>query len=128
MANGSAAMAQVNIRMNAALKARGDEVLTRADVSPSQLIRAVWAKVAQGRESLDQLVRVLAADAKAIDAVGGTPPGDAVVERIRRRQEGFELKFGLNPETYQPLSEDEMRDVLYEQRIERDCGRLVEDV
>ncbi len=128
MAYGSAAMAQVNIRMNADLKARGDEVLTRADVSPSQLIRAVWAKVAQGRESLDQLVRVLAADVKAIDAVDGTPPGDAMVERICRRQEAFELKFGLNPETYQPLSEDEMRDVLYEQRIERDCGRLVEDV
>ncbi|MBR3318371.1 MAG: hypothetical protein IKG21_11190 [Atopobiaceae bacterium] len=128
MARGAVAMAQVNIRMNSALKAQGDEVLALAEVSPSQLVRAVWAKVAQGRESLDQLVRVLAADVKPTDAAEGTPLGDAMVERIRRRQEGFELQFGLDSETYWPLTEDEMRDVLYEQRLERNRERLVGDV
>lgn len=128
MARGAVAMAQVNIRMNSALKAQGDEVLALAEVSPSQLVRAVWAKVAQGRESLDQLVRVLAADVKPTDAAEGTLPGDAMVERIRRRQEGFELQFGLDSETYRPLTEDEMRDVLYEQRLERNRERWVGDV
>lgn len=128
MARGAVAMAQVNIRMNSALKAQGDEVLALAEISPSQLVRAVWAKVAQGRESLDQLVRVLAADVKPTDAAEGTPLGDAMVERIRRRQEGFELQFGLDSETYWPLTEDEMRDVLYEQRLERNRERLVGDV
>lgn len=44
---------QMNVRMDAALKQRGDEELRRLGVTPSELVRRVWAYVAQTGELPD---------------------------------------------------------------------------
>ena len=44
------AQATINVRMNAALKERGDGVLREHGLSTSQAIRALWRQLAQTRE------------------------------------------------------------------------------
>ena len=43
---------QLNTRMDAQLKAAGDSTLDLYGISPSELIRALWAKIALGEEAL----------------------------------------------------------------------------
>lgn len=41
--------ATINVRLSASLKKRGDEVLKRSGVSPTQAIRALWEEMARTR-------------------------------------------------------------------------------
>jgi len=65
------AQATINVRMNAALKERGDGVLREHGLSTSQAIRALWRQLAQTRE-----VPAFLLDAEV---------GRAEVERRRKR-------------------------------------------
>lgn len=122
----AAAMAQVNIRMTEELKRAGDATLERADISPTQLVRAVWAKLAMGTEALDQLMAALAqSPSPQVDADGvGSQAGDALVSRIARRQEGFEQAFNLDAGSYIALTDEELEDLLYEERLQRERERM----
>lgn len=67
--------AQINVRMDAQLKSMGDGELARMGISPTQLVRAVWMKVAQGAAAIDQLIGVLAQEPAAVSWDGGRRRG-----------------------------------------------------
>lgn len=52
-------MAQVNVRMERKLKQRGDAALAEVGISPSDIVRALWNKVALRGAALDQVKRLL---------------------------------------------------------------------
>lgn len=51
--------AQINVRLDRALKTAGDEALAEAGISPSEAVRALWDKLAKRGESLEALKRLL---------------------------------------------------------------------
>ena len=127
MAAGPGSMAQLNVRMDPAIKSAGDEVLERANVTPTQFVRAIWAKLSQGSEALDQLIEVLLRHPSSAEPTCAPTPmaGDLLAGGIVRRQEELEQSLGLDISSYRALSEDEMRDLLLDERIEREHERMV---
>lgn len=127
MATGSGSMAQLNVRMDPAIKSAGDEVLERANVTPTQFVRAIWAKLSRGSEALDQLIEVLLRHPSSAEATCTPVPmaGDLLTEGIVKRQEELEQSLGLDASSYRALSDDEMRDLLLDERIERERERMV---
>ena len=114
-------MAQLNVRMDPELKAAGDSVLDLYGVSPSELVRAIWDKVAHGKEALQQLIEVLVKD----PAVGSprtsktTSNGMTLPEWAAWRQEEFAKEMGLDPSTHVPLTDEELEELLYEDYLEK---------
>lgn len=127
MATGPGSMAQLNVRIDPAIKSAGDEVLERANVTPTQLVRAIWAKLSQGSEALDQVIEVLLRHPSSAGATCTPAPmaGDLLAEGIVRRQEELEQSLSLDASNYRALSDDEMRDLLLDERIERERERMV---
>lgn len=54
-AKGSASV-QMNVRMDATVKARGDEVLRAAGYTPSEVVRVIWEQMAQTGEAPEFLL------------------------------------------------------------------------
>lgn len=80
------ATAQINVRLSQELKAAGDAALMEAGISPSQIVRALWEKVSQRGQSLEDVVELLLS----------APQGDEDAARARklatidRMSQGFE--------------------------------------
>ena len=55
----SAALTQMNVRIDAALKSAGDEALSSIGFSPTQAVRALWERSAQRGEQLEVVRRFL---------------------------------------------------------------------
>ena len=90
--------ATLNVRMDAALKERGDKVLRESGTSTSDAVRALWAEMAATHELPDFLRKASAADEQAarkkaaLLAFGGVGEGTcsnltdaemALIERAR---------------------------------------------
>ena len=114
MAN-STAMAQVNARINQDIKLAGDAVLGQMGISPTQLIRAVWAKVACGTKACDQLVSVLAADPSAGTLVTTNEDDQSPTTHaawLGTRQQQLAEELGMDLSTFVPHPDDELDDLM----------------
>lgn len=128
MAVRAAKMAQVNIRMDQGLKRAGDTVLAQMGISPTQLVRAVWAKVACGAQACEQLVRVLAEAPTTSDglaAAGEEAVGDVAAptsrfDMLRRRQETLSSELGLNLASFVPHGDEELTELLCQAYFEEE--------
>ena len=112
-------MAQLNVRMSPELKAAGDSVLDLYGVSPSELIRALWEKIATGEEAFGQIVDTLTVEPTA-GSVKRSKRYAAMkmIDRIERRQAEFEKEFGLDPATHVALTDEELNDLVYQDYLE----------
>ena len=59
---GTTATAQINARIDPELKARGDEALAAAGLSPTQAIRALWELAARNADRPDAIGSALCPD------------------------------------------------------------------
>ena len=114
------ATAQINARVNPALKQRGDEGLSGAGLSPSQAIRALWELAARNTDNPEAIQRALfperaevqeaelsAAQRRRAEAIG---KGAHVVEDAYRT-------MGVVPASPSTdLSFDELQDLAYQER------------
>lgn len=121
----AAAMAQVNIRMDPTLKAAGDATLCAVDVSPSQLIRAVWQKLAQGIEAFDQLATTLAQDSPQLvaNSAEANAAAEQLVCNIQQRQALLEQTWGLDASTYAPISDEALQELVFDELVSREALR-----
>lgn len=73
LAASTPASVQMNVRMDAELKQRGDAALQSLGFSPTKAVRALWSLACGGSQELDELKRMLdlgrAADSRADVAV-----------------------------------------------------------
>lgn len=118
-------MAQVNIRMDSRLKSSGDAVLNRMGITPTQLIRAVWMKVARGTEALDQLVEVLAQHPAAVGAPTTISQESCKNDPFEQRLLAFYDESDLDYSSFGTLSEHEWENLLAEDWTERDATRMI---
>lgn len=118
-------VAQLNVRMNSELKAAGDSVLDLYGIAPSELIRALWLKISQGERSLDQVVRVLAANpaAGSVQTAGLGHDSSRIVQLVQQRQAALEHELGLDPATYIPLPDEQLEDLVYQDYLEKALAR-----
>lgn len=60
-------VAQINVRLDRGLKAAGDATLAEAGITPTELIRELWNKIARGTADVMQVREVLLGKASSED-------------------------------------------------------------
>ena len=115
-------MAQLNVRMDPELKAAGDSVLDLYGVSPSELVRALWEKIAKGETSFKQVVETLAAEPAAgkHKVVQYERDGMSFTDWVEWRFNAFAAEVGLDPSTFVPHTDEELEELLYEDYLEEE--------
>ncbi len=114
-------VAQINVRIDRSLKDEGDAVLAEAGISPTRIVRDLWAKLAQRGTALDEVVAALGASGFTPDEQAAIDAKLAVIDRVSRRRDQLAGQLGLSSAT-EPLYQDgfEWRDRV---RAERDRKR-----
>lgn len=72
-----AAVAQMNVRMDAELKVRGDRVLEKAGLTPTRAVRALWERIGALADRPHEVVELLQPTRDVVDP-------DAEAERQRK--------------------------------------------
>lgn len=120
------ATAQINVRLNPALKQRGDEGLSGAGLSSSQAIRALWELAARNADNPKAIQRALfpeRAEAQEADLSAAQRCRTEAIGKGARVVEDAYRAMGviLAPSSTTGLSYDELRDLAYQER----CGELM---
>lgn len=122
MAQGSAAVSQLNIRLDSHVKESGDAVLKRMGITPSELVRALWAKISEGMEGCEEVLDVLK-PTKAGAADDPMGKGAAFIARIEARKAALAALVVEDSLAPSPMSDDELEDALWEEWQDRDRER-----
>ena len=100
--------AQLNVRMNKALKDRGTAALSEIGFTPSEAVRALWEKAALRGNDLQAVDELLSGNGREIDAA----PGTHAMEKSRQEvgalllQMGFDAQIGeKDTRSYDELKE-----------------------
>ena len=115
------ATAQINARLNPALKQRGDEALSGAGLSPSQAIRALWELAARNTDNPEAIQKALfpeRAEAQEADlSAAQRCRAEAIGKGARVVEEAYR-SMGVVPaaSSTADLSYDELQDLAYEER------------
>lgn len=108
--------AQMNIRMDSALKASGNAVIAELGYTPSQVVRALWEfATVQGTlpPALTHLLRRnQAADAANSDTPGRAPEGAAIVS-------SFYQRVGIEEPVDCAIDYDELRELAAAEQLEK---------
>ena len=114
-------VAQINVRIDRSLKDEGDAVLAEAGISPTRIVRDLWAKLAQRGTALDEVVAALGAGGFTPDERAAIDSKLAVIDRVSQRRDQLAGQLGLSSAT-EPLYQDgfDWRD---RARTERDRKR-----
>lgn len=114
-----AVTAQLNVRMDPAVKAAGDVALARAGYTPAEFIRALWERFAQSPQDCEDIVQGLAFGQPA--PLADTRLFDDVNASFVRMCE----TCGINPQEYVPLCDDDLDEEVIAYRYERERERGV---
>ena len=107
------ATAQLNVRINADLKAAGDSVLERFGVSSVQVIRSTWQYMADHQKLPDFVRQEVSPSPNEGREVADCGAGMAV---------RLALEAGLRAE-FEAMTFDEMRESAYEEMLLEDAER-----
>ena len=108
----AALTAQVNVRMDAALKQAGDAGLAEVGLSPSDAVRALWGVMAQRGEARERLVEAL--------GCGSGSQGSPERARRLRLVEDMASRYerlrgdGADPHALPPLSPNDWDELAWE--------------
>lgn len=110
------AAAQMNIRMDAALKASGNAVIAELGYTPSQIVRALWEFVTVQGTLPPALAHLLRAEHAADSAHTGTPDraseGAALVS-------SFYQQVGIEEPARGAIDYDELRELSATEQLEK---------
>lgn len=117
-------MAQINVRISRDLKEKGDAVLARLGISPSQIVRDLWAKLAEHRDHPQQVLEALQLDVRTAEEQAEIDRKLAIIDRATTRFEEFGKRYGLSPENMPQYDEDfDWHEAMWEERDERALER-----
>ena len=80
-------VAQINVRIERSLKDEGDAVLAEAGISPSQIVRDLWGKIAQRGDALDEVMKTLGSEGRSPQEQEAIDAKLAVLDRMTRRRD-----------------------------------------
>ena len=118
---GAAATSQLNVRMDAELRAAGDAALERVGVTPAEAVRALWAKIAKGVQECEQTLSSLANQ----DEPAATPSrGGMYLAQIESWHNRLFSLSQKDQASYVAPTDEELDEMLYDEWLEDD-GRTV---
>ena len=117
------ATAQMNIRIDESLKARGDEALARAGLSASQAVRAVWRFAADHAQDPLRIARALSfdeAEAGERDRMEECARRVSAIEAGQRIWDDGFARLGLSADAdaFSAMSVDDLREIALLDRLE----------
>lgn len=89
-------VAQINVRIERALKEEGDAALAEAGISPSQVVRDLWGRLAQRGEAISDVMAVLGSGERTSEERAATEARLAILDRITRRRDELASRLGLS--------------------------------
>ena len=89
-------VAQINVRIDRKLKDEGDAVLAEAGLSPTQIVRDLWGKLAQRGTSLEEVIEALGASGYSDREQAVIDAKLAVVDRVAHRRDALADALGLS--------------------------------
>lgn len=92
----SAQMAQINVRIDRGLKEEGDAALAEAGVSPTQVVRDLWGRLAQRGTALDEVMALLGSTEYTSDERAAIEARLAILDRITRSRDELASHLGLS--------------------------------
>lgn len=107
--------AQINVRLDAELKAAGDRALAEAGFTPSKAVRILWEKAARGGEDLRELQAFL------LDAARDAEEGTLRTQRLAlidgiddvAAQACAHYGLQLDWDALPPMSDEDVEDAYY---------------
>lgn len=88
--------AQINVRLDRALKAAGDEALMEEGISPSEAVRALWSKLAKRGKTLEAIKQLLFSPEQTVLDTAGQSPLEAGWHIADEFYATFETSSGQN--------------------------------
>ena len=118
---GSALTAQINVRMDAELKASADDAFASAGLSSSDVIRAVYVRAAElgsNLRGMEDLVHIARAESKEEERARKM----RIVERSAHIVEEVCARYGLEYDStvIEPMTEEELEAQVYEDYLRED--------
>ena len=89
-------IAQINVRIERSLKEEGDAALAEAGLSPTQVVRDLWSKLAQRVTAIDQVVEALGTGGYTSDERAAIQAKLAVLDRVARRRDELAAHLSLS--------------------------------
>ena len=112
---GTAATAQINVRIDRELKEAGDRELARLGISPSEMVRAVWEKLARGGQDSAEVRRVAVSRPKPSPA----PEQLSGLDRIDKAWDSLAEALGISLSSFVSPTDDELEEARYQHLLER---------
>ena len=117
---GPATTSQLNVRMDSELRSAGDAVLERMGVTPTEVVRALWAKIAKGVQECEQVLHALSDE----DDATISSRGDKLVGQIEGWHSQLFSLAEVDRATYVPPTDEELDEMLYDEWLTRDGGTV----
>lgn len=117
------AMTQVNVRISSALKQTGDEAFAAAGLSPSEVVRAVYARASALSHSLRSISDIVTSDALDdgdSDRMRRIELFDQSLHALQDRAQSYGLH--LDPSSFEPMTEDEIEEAFYQDYLAGDAS------
>lgn len=115
-----AATTQLNVRMEAPLRAAGDSVLVRVGITPAEIVRALWTKVALGVQECEEVLALLAEE----PAPAASSRGEACLAPIENWHAELFRLAGVDRLSYVAPSDDELDEMLYDEWLDSDAEQV----
>ena len=113
------AMAMLNVRMERDLRDQGNAVLAEMNITPSQLARALWEKLAGDRHQAEAQVEAIMAPSRTPERQAEISRKIAALHRIDDSWNRFTQAVRLDPSTYVPMTDEEVEEARYEHLLEK---------
>lgn len=113
------ATAQLNVRMDAGLRTAGDAVLKRVGVTPADVVRALWAKIAEGVQDCEQVLALLQEQKTS----AAPSRGDECLAAIDGWHSALFSCAKVKHTSYVAPSDEELEEMLYDEWLAQDHKR-----
>ncbi|WP_282190997.1 hypothetical protein [Adlercreutzia caecimuris] len=110
--------AQMNFRIDAELKRRGDERFARLGITPSDAMRRLYECAARYDDESESLLRSLVGSEQDASVSEGEKRVQAVSDFLASLQAQREA-LGIPPEPSRMLTDEDLEELLYEAKIEK---------
>ena len=117
-------MAQINVRISRSLKDAGDAVLAEQGISPSQIVRDLWTRLAERGDVAQQVLEDLRPSGRTAEQQAEIDRKLAIIDRMTTRFESFGQSMGVDMSNLPMYDEDfDWREAMWEERDERAAER-----
>ena len=118
----AATMTQLNVRVNTEHRRQAEEVLGLMGESLTKLIRGVVEKVSQGVEEAEEVYSVL--KGTPAEEMSLTNRTSRVFERVDSHYQTMAESLGVDVASFTPLTDEELEEALYDERLSREAERV----